>query len=187
VSLPRPNGFQAQADPDGMLNGGVDQPGGAGGVDPTDQDGNNGSGNDTDCEDDNRGVGIPGHCKPRPETSGGVTGDVVTPGTTPETGDTVEVTPTPATDTTGTTSTTVAAPMVPVTSGLPPAISLTAQGTASHVAGPVVPTSAGAPPPVDSLLPSTGAAAGVLAMLLTGLVALALGGGLVVSRRRSTA
>ena len=63
VSLPRPNGFQAQSDPDGMTNGGVDQPGGTGGVDTTTQDGNNGSGNDVDCEDDNRGVGVPGHCK----------------------------------------------------------------------------------------------------------------------------
>lgn len=62
VSLPRPNDFQAQADPDGTENGGVDQPGGTGGVDPTDQDGNNGSGNDSDCEDDNLGVGVPGHC-----------------------------------------------------------------------------------------------------------------------------
>lgn len=28
-------------------------------------DGNNGSGNDSDCEDDNNGVGVPGHCKPK--------------------------------------------------------------------------------------------------------------------------
>jgi LPXTG-motif cell wall-anchored protein len=66
VSLDRPNSFQAQADPDGTANGGVDQPGGTGGVDTTSQDGNNGSGNDADCEDDNRGVGVPGHCKVRP-------------------------------------------------------------------------------------------------------------------------
>lgn len=65
VQIDRPNDYQAQADPDGDDNGGVDQPGGDGGVDPTDQDGNNGSGNDSDCEDDNRGVGIPGHCKER--------------------------------------------------------------------------------------------------------------------------
>ena len=57
----RPNDWQAQADPDGMDNGGVDQPGGTGGTGP--QDGNNGSGNDADCEDDNRGRGVPGHCK----------------------------------------------------------------------------------------------------------------------------
>lgn len=66
VSIPKPNGFQAQADPDGMANGGIDQPGGTGGVDTSTQDGNNGSGNDADCEDDNRGVGIPGHCKDAP-------------------------------------------------------------------------------------------------------------------------
>jgi LPXTG-motif cell wall-anchored protein len=54
--------WQAQADPDGMENGGVDQPGGQGGT-VGQQDGNNGSGNDADCEDDNRGRGIPGHCK----------------------------------------------------------------------------------------------------------------------------
>ena len=55
--------WQAQRDPDGEENGGVDQPGGTGGVDKTDQDGNNGSGNDSDCEDDNNGKGVPGHCK----------------------------------------------------------------------------------------------------------------------------
>jgi LPXTG-motif cell wall-anchored protein len=65
VSLPKPNRYQAQADPDGMENGGVDQPGGTGGVNTSAQDGNNGSGNDIDCEDDNRGQGVPGHCKPR--------------------------------------------------------------------------------------------------------------------------
>ncbi|WP_457112836.1 hypothetical protein [Marmoricola sp. URHA0025 HA25] len=69
VSLPRPNDFQAQADPDGMANGGVDQPGGTGGVDTTAQDGNNGSGNDVDCEDDNNGVGVPGHCRPKADDS----------------------------------------------------------------------------------------------------------------------
>ena len=36
-------------------NGGLDQPGGAGGVDLHDQDGNNGCGNDDDFEDDNEG------------------------------------------------------------------------------------------------------------------------------------
>jgi len=62
TTFTRPNGWQAQADPDGMTNGGVDQPGGTGGTVGA-QDGNNGSGNDTDCEDDNRGQGVPGHCK----------------------------------------------------------------------------------------------------------------------------
>ena len=44
------------SDPDGMDNGGPDKPGYTGGRDTTDQDGNNGSGNDSDCEDDNRGI-----------------------------------------------------------------------------------------------------------------------------------
>ena len=58
--------WQAQADPDGDENGGIDQPGGDGGHEPKGWDGNNGSGNDPDCEDDNRGQGVPGHCKVRP-------------------------------------------------------------------------------------------------------------------------
>lgn len=69
VQHERPNDFQAQADPDGDTNGGVDQPGGEGGADPSDQDGNNGSGNDSDCEDDNRGKGVPGHCKEKPAST----------------------------------------------------------------------------------------------------------------------
>lgn len=58
--------WQAQSDPDGDENGGIDQPGGDGGYNPQGWDGNNGSGNDPDCEDDNRGKGVPGHCKARP-------------------------------------------------------------------------------------------------------------------------
>jgi hypothetical protein len=53
---------RSPSDPDGTLNGGVDKPGGEGGIDPSSRDGNNGSGNDADCEDDNRGVGTPGSC-----------------------------------------------------------------------------------------------------------------------------
>ena len=55
------NQGKAQHDPDDdgrgpdRSNGGVDQPGGAGGVDLADQDGNNGCGNDDDFEDDNEG------------------------------------------------------------------------------------------------------------------------------------
>ncbi|HYF46900.1 MAG TPA: LPXTG cell wall anchor domain-containing protein [Acidimicrobiales bacterium] len=49
------NQGNAQSDPDGATNGGVDQPDGAGGVDLADQDGNNGCGNDDDFEDDNNG------------------------------------------------------------------------------------------------------------------------------------
>jgi prepilin-type N-terminal cleavage/methylation domain-containing protein len=43
------------SDPDGDENGGSDKPGEGGGANSGDQDGNNGSGNDTDFEDDNRG------------------------------------------------------------------------------------------------------------------------------------
>ena len=50
-----PNKGNAQHDPDGDANGGVDQPGGDGGEDLADQDGNNGCGNDDDFEDDNNG------------------------------------------------------------------------------------------------------------------------------------
>ncbi len=50
-------------------NGGPDKPGGEGGTDKADQDGNNGCGNDDDFEDDNEGKclgrdGAPGHNKP---------------------------------------------------------------------------------------------------------------------------
>jgi hypothetical protein len=50
-----PQGYST-SDPDGMTNGGADKPGGTGGLDKTDQDGNNGCGNDTDFEDDNNGL-----------------------------------------------------------------------------------------------------------------------------------
>ncbi|MCU1378776.1 MAG: hypothetical protein JWN29_1759 [Acidimicrobiales bacterium] len=45
----------SSSDPDGTSNGGADKPGGAGGYDKADQDGNNGCGNDDDFEDDNNG------------------------------------------------------------------------------------------------------------------------------------
>ena len=45
-----------------MENAGADKPGGTGGVNKADQDGNNGSGNESDCEDDNNGTGTPGSC-----------------------------------------------------------------------------------------------------------------------------
>ena len=63
------NQGKAQADPDDdgrgpdRTNGGADQPGGRGGADKADQDGNNGCGNDDDFEDDNEG-----HCG-RPTTA----------------------------------------------------------------------------------------------------------------------
>jgi hypothetical protein len=66
-------------------NGGLDQPGGLGGVDPEDQDGNNGCGNDDDFEDDNEG-----NCGGMPPGNV-VTTPVVTPAVTPET--TPETTP----------------------------------------------------------------------------------------------
>jgi hypothetical protein len=47
-------------------NGGADKPGGTGGVDQSDQDGNNGCGNDTDREDDNEGW-----CGNNPKRGGG--------------------------------------------------------------------------------------------------------------------
>ena len=49
------NQGKSQSDPDGDSNGGADKPGGSGGVDLADQDGNNGCGNDDDFEDDNNG------------------------------------------------------------------------------------------------------------------------------------
>jgi hypothetical protein len=45
----------SSSDPDGTSNGGADKPGGSGGYDKADQDGNNGCGNDDDFEDDNNG------------------------------------------------------------------------------------------------------------------------------------
>ncbi len=50
-----------------MSNGGADKPGGSGGIDQTDQDGNNGCGNDADFEDDNNGNCGGGHKKPKEE------------------------------------------------------------------------------------------------------------------------
>jgi hypothetical protein len=47
---------RSRSDPDGMENGGADKPGGSGGIDKADQDGNNGCGNDDDFEDDNNGL-----------------------------------------------------------------------------------------------------------------------------------
>jgi LPXTG-motif cell wall-anchored protein len=188
VSLSRPNDFQAQADPDGMTNGGVDQPGGTGGVDTSAQDGNNGSGNDADCEDDNRGVGIPGHCKVHTnqghQHSGDQTDDV--PGTTPETGGTTaEVPEAPAA-------------LVPVLPTLLPGLDtgLTTQVSApggdssvltrdNAVAGvSTTHASAASARTAAGILPNTGAGAALLTLTLGGLAALLVGGGLL---RRSRA
>ncbi len=61
------NQGSAGSDPDGDANAGVDQPGGTGGADKLDQDGNNGCGNDDDFEDDNNGrCGGKGNAGPPP-------------------------------------------------------------------------------------------------------------------------
>lgn len=58
-------GGNSPSDPDGDSNGGVDKPVDQGGTPGfTTPDGNNGSGNDEDCEDDNNGQGVPAKCKP---------------------------------------------------------------------------------------------------------------------------
>ncbi|MCO8126208.1 LPXTG cell wall anchor domain-containing protein [Acidimicrobiia bacterium EGI L10123] len=75
----------AQSDPDDdgrgpdRSNGGADKPGGEGGVDKDDQDGNNGCGNDDDFEDDNEGLclgrdGAPGQ-QPDDDDNDDDTGD----------------------------------------------------------------------------------------------------------------
>ena len=62
----------AESDPDDdgrgpeRTNGGADEPGGPGGVNQADQDGNNGCGNDQDFEDDNEGL-----CGSKPASAGG--------------------------------------------------------------------------------------------------------------------
>lgn len=74
------NQGNAQSDPDDdgrgpdRSNGGIDQPGGTGGVDKVDQDGNNGCGNDDDFEDDNEGW-----CGHKPHNDPPVVPPVVTP------------------------------------------------------------------------------------------------------------
>ena len=184
VSLPRPNDFQAQADPDGMANGGVDQPGGTGGVDTTSQDGNNGSGNDADCEDDNRGVGVPGHCKDRPASAGEVTEE------TPDTGDTTTDNAGTSTDTAAPTSTTDTG--TAILSGalvLPPFVdsgmatdqlTQVSAPTGSSVAGASTATaSQGAARPGATILPNTGAGRALLALLVGGLAAVTVGAGLL--------
>jgi hypothetical protein len=166
VALPRPNGFQAQADPDGMANGGVDQPGGTGGVDPTTQDGNNGSGNDVDCEDDNRGVGVPGHCRPKP---------VETPdedGTAPEVpGGTDPAEPeTQVTDL-------VTQPMETVVSApTGPTVQAGAFGTSAPPAATAART---------GVLPDTGAGQALLGLAVAAVAALGVGAGLVRQGRRA--
>ena len=169
VSIPKPNGFQAQADPDGMANGGVDQPGGTGGVDTTSQDGNNGSGNDADCEDDNNGVGVPGHCKHPSEPVPPVSDTPTTtdqPTTTSTSGQDVAAPIQPQQPMTTTSSTQVQAP------------SLFAPGTGAPASRAA--TAAG-------VLPNTGASQGLLGLALAALVALGVGSALVRQGRRGHA
>lgn len=182
TTFTRPNNWQAQADPDGMTNGGVDQPGGTGGTVGA-QDGNNGSGNDADCEDDNRGQGVPGHCKAKS-----------TPAQSPST-----ATPTrsqrPDTSATAT-SVTVPTAVAPAPAAATPAaqpVSLPAQvlGTSAvrprtqpHLAvrGQVAGISATAEP-AAGLLPNTGAA-DLAPLGAAGAVLVAGGAGLLLWRRR---
>lgn len=182
TTFTRPNNWQAQADPDGMTNGGVDQPGGTGGTVGA-QDGNNGSGNDADCEDDNRGQGVPGHCKAKS-----------TPAQSPST-----ATPTrsqrPDTSATAT-SVTVPTAVAPASAAATPAaqpVSLPAQvlGTSAvrprtqpHLAvrGQVAGISATAER-AAGLLPNTGAA-DLAPLGAAGAVLVAGGAGLLLWRRR---
>lgn len=182
VSLAKPNDFQAQADPDGMENGGVDQPGGTGGVDTTTQDGNNGSGNDVDCEDDNRGVGVPGHCKQRPEVT--PTGDEVVPSQGGVPGDTIV----PSQDgsvagqLTGSNQLTTALVAAPAT-GLEVAL---ASAPTPRSVQTSTPRAQAAPAfTAASVLPNTGAGQALLGLSIAALVALALGAGLVRQGRRT--
>jgi hypothetical protein len=171
VSLPRPNDFQAQADPDGLENGGVDQPGGTGGIDTTSQDGNNGSGNDADCEDDNNGVGIPGHCRPAPVTAAAGTPADGTSDITTGAGDLAT--------STGAQDQLVSAPT------LAPVLSHTATGIDQTTVRGVFGTSAPPARAASGVLPDTGAGRGLLPLSIAALAALALGAALVRRGRRT--
>lgn len=192
VKHTRPNSYQAQADPDGLDNGGVDQPGGQGGTVGS-QDGNNGSGNDTDCEDDNRGKGVPGHCKQRDDTSAPAkTGPAAD---TKESESDEDSAPTTPSDAIGT---------APVEQALTPGIDLTApvvnevagvsaevdaSGTPAEVAAVSAERSGVVNRPATGLLaqagilPQTGLARDLTLVGLAGL-ALALAGGAVLALQR---
>lgn len=182
VSLDKPNDFQAQADPDGMENGGVDQPGGTGGVDTFTQDGNNGSGNDTDCEDDNRGVGIPGHCKDRspegtppvvdePATQSGLPGGGLLQGSGGEVAGQVVQSGVPATS-------------FSTLAGIDTSLVSAPSSSASQVKAQVR-TRAAQAGPATGVLPNTGASAALLSLALAALAALGVGAGLVRRGRRT--
>ena len=171
VSLAKPNGFQAQADPDGMENGGVDQPGGTGGVDTTTQDGNNGSGNDTDCEDDNRGVGVPGHCKHRAVSdSTGASDETPAPEAVQLATETAAQAGQDLATTFGQPA--VSAPESASVQVLAPTSSAAYAGAASGMAAAPAATAA-------SVLPNTGAGQSLPGLAMAALGALALGTGLL--------
>jgi LPXTG-motif cell wall-anchored protein len=201
--------WQAQSDPDGQENGGVDQPGGAGGVNTDDQDGNNGTGNDSDCEDDNRGKGVPGHCKDKDNgqsktpDQGGDDGTDGTPGQpeqapapsrdededeaapvpTPGPGTTVTIPGTTAGTTTGTT--TVAAPREPQVLGVEQLAAGRAPAAVTVEQAPTVERAATVERTAAAVLPNTGTDAALLALLAGGLGTVATG--TVLVRRRATA
>ncbi len=192
--------WQAQADPDGQQNGGIDQPGGTGGADRTDQDGNNGSGNDADCEDDNRGKGVPGHCKAT-STHGSQGQDRTAPRAPGRTDDGRDGAQDAAKDAgkgteaaggsaTSTEDATATRPgLTPSTSGpVVLGIERTVRSSASTPARTPVQTSpsAGTVPSARAAaeLPNTGAQAATLALLASGLGTVAAG--TVLVRRRRT-
>jgi LPXTG-motif cell wall-anchored protein len=190
--------WQAQSDPDGDENGGIDQPGGTGGYDPKGWDGNNGSGNDPDCEDDNRGKGVPGHCKARPAKPGKPAESPTKPqpseqptkpttGEKPEgdrsTDETVAALPTPSGPVVTETVTEVlglerfsssTAGRVPTAAGTPAAAATAGTDAAPAATAAEVDNAGG-------VLPDTGADAAMLAMALSGLGA--AGAGAVMVRR----
>lgn len=204
VHLAKPNGYQAQSDPDGMDNGGVDQPGGTGGVDKTSQDGNNGSGNDADCEDDNRGVGVPGHCKDRDSSDQGSHASEGTDnGESTESTEGTDTTDSPeqpaASDQGGQTEVFAPTSDQPVTATHVDQADagLTAAWGQTQVSAPVAPAAQGAAAPTSAtvapaksvaspagFLPNTGAGQALLGLTTLALMLLALGGGLLRQSRR---
>ena len=200
--------WQAQADPDGDENGGVDQPGGTGGTIGA-QDGDNGSGNDIDCEDDNNGITeVPGHCPEDTEeatvTATGTGDDTNTEATSTETTSTeststgttsaltiIEMTATEAwaTVSTSTEATTAGAPDVEETTTAAAStpgdevlgVSMSQPSGASEVA-PAAAFRAAPSWGLAGILPQTGAAR-YLTLLGLGGAAATLAGSLLLRRR----
>ena len=180
--------WQAQADPDGDENGGIDQPGGNGGYDPKGWDGNNGSGNDPDCEDDNRGKGVPGHCKVRPAEPAPAE-NPTKPQKDEAEKDTSDETP-PAVPTLPGGSEVVTETVTEVL-GVERFSGEVSRAVAGRVPAAAATPAAGAAPAEvsevgsDGMLPDTGADAAMLAMLAGGLAA--AGAGTAMVRRGRTA